>query len=404
MSAPPSAKDRNSELMRLMGSKTGSYDPEPPDQWRYVLEHGEPEERFLAWVKSKTTHMSRSPFCVSDQGKPLYLEHAAVDLGWKIQTARNVASRLEKQGRIRLEKGKRIWNRADVPTVSPATDDATNNLVQGYWSPYVVEAIKRLKPADREKWESDEAEFFAWRNELLAEGMATMRSMVERVEDSMVRDLGVEKKRLPKRRAAETRHVQLSLLSVPGFVQSYDTNPLAEFVQTPETSLHEAKNGSHKPENGGPSLLSSDTDTDIKAAAAKTTDADQLATALQIDAAAAEALLRDTRNTDPEVTPPEIVELWRVEFERLLPRIRSGRIDSPTGILLRTVPTLARGAPLMAARRAIAARAKERADFAEAEATNRREWQRAYENPDTAEEDRALLRMLLGIEKSKGAS
>ena len=48
--------DKNKELMLTAGSKTGAYDIEAPDQWRWVMLHAnDPLERAMAWVKSKTT-------------------------------------------------------------------------------------------------------------------------------------------------------------------------------------------------------------------------------------------------------------------------------------------------------------------------------------------------------------
>src|SRR5215472_3474374 len=62
-----------SQLMKQMGSRTGQFDPEPPDQWLYVLRHGRGEEQAIAWIKSKTIAIGHdSPFAIDeDSRKPL---------------------------------------------------------------------------------------------------------------------------------------------------------------------------------------------------------------------------------------------------------------------------------------------------------------------------------------------
>ncbi|MGH9664253.1 MAG: hypothetical protein ACRD9L_07510, partial [Bryobacteraceae bacterium] len=67
--ARKSGADRNTKLMLAMGSRNGSFDPEPPDQWLYQLKHARGEEQALAWIKSKTVaHRHHSPYCVDEHG------------------------------------------------------------------------------------------------------------------------------------------------------------------------------------------------------------------------------------------------------------------------------------------------------------------------------------------------
>jgi hypothetical protein len=268
MSAPAGTKDKNSELMKAMGSKSGRYDPEPPEQWRWDLAHGTPKQRFRAWVKWKTTghptFEGRSPFCVSEAGTPLTLEHAAVDLGWSAQYVRKVAAEVEQDGFVRLQKGGKIFNRADVPvSAAPPPEDA-NEFVQARWSPYLADSIRGLSPEKREVFDAAEAEYLDWRDRGFTEMVAAWRLMVERVENIMFERVGIEKKRLAKTEREAPPVVQLSLLDVPKFVQNGNAQAAIEFVQGAKPHRTKPKKGSHKPESAAASLLPLDEDQESK--------------------------------------------------------------------------------------------------------------------------------------------
>lgn len=254
--------DKNKELMMACGSPNGAYDVEAPDQWLVVLLHSkDPHEKAMAWVKSKTTAFNHeSPFCVDEHGKPLYIEHMAVDLGWEKQTARNVLGELEFQGRVRME-GKRIWYCANIPLarIVPAKggqlDDeeptekesgkkqgrrksGKSNSVQSYGITYVVDFIKKLSE-EKAKVATHKIEAFsAWKREFMADGEAALRVIADRVEDTTLLEIGVPKKRLEKRREPKVKWVQLSLLAEPNFVQSCIT----DFVQSDSTPYKPGSN------------------------------------------------------------------------------------------------------------------------------------------------------------------
>lgn len=240
------------ELMKLMGSRTGSYDPEPPSHWRYWLIHGTAEQRAIAWVKSKTTaYGHRRPFVCDEHGKALTVKHLADELGWLLRSARNVLHSLEAVGFVRvdsLDEGGRIWLLAEVPaTPERRTKGELKDSVQSHIPPYLAEKIAKLPKEQRIRIEGKYFAYLTWRNDLFAEGMAALRSIDERYHDTMLAEEGLEKKRLQKRRAAADPAkpapavaIQLELLSQPDFVQS----PVQKSVQTAENGSYKVPQGS----------------------------------------------------------------------------------------------------------------------------------------------------------------
>lgn len=253
-------KDKNKTLMLARGSKTGAYDADAPDQWKFDLRHAKGERRGMAWIQSTTIALGHeSPFCVDEHGNALWIEHMALGCRWTEQTARNVLATFESQGRVRLDhKKKQIWYCADVPLAytdlpdmpdlaqDPSadapneveTDDLEGrtkkkgfNSVQSYLPGYVVDYIQSLPtPQKKEKAKRFEASFEAfssWKDAFIAEGMAALRSIADEIENTTWQGLGIPKKRLPKRRPETSQWVQANLFEDPNFVQSY-----AEFVQT----------------------------------------------------------------------------------------------------------------------------------------------------------------------------
>ena len=246
--------DRNTELMKQMGSKTGRYDIEPPDQYLYNLYNGETALiKFQAWVKSKTTaygHMM--PYCIDEHGKTLHIENAASDLGWKKQTARNVLNAARKAGIVSTDDQRRIWQSADVPSAHPSCPKPKSqpNPVRSSFSSYLTDFIENLPQEKRSaaKGKIDSCE--KWRKNFIADGMAMLRSIADGIEDTTYREIGIPKKRLPKRRPIESKYIQLSLLSPPDFVQSYS----GDSVQSQESTSYKPENGSVQTAAGAWSL------------------------------------------------------------------------------------------------------------------------------------------------------
>ena len=355
--------DKNKELMLTAGSKTGAYDIEAPDQWRWVMLHAnDPLERAMAWVKSKTTAFRHeSPFCVDEHGKPVYVQHLAAEMGWKIHTAQNVLCELESQGRIRLEKGKRIWYCADVPTGNPDDDpppplapeeeerrkkSKSRASVQRSWGTYVADFIANLP-------EEKQPEVFAkletcveWRREFFADGMAAMRNIADRVDDTTLREIGIPKKRLPKRRESKCKWVQIKLFAEPAFVQS----SCAEFVQNadstsykPETDFVDARavvtstaaatESAPRSPSGVPLSKEQPTTTTTLDAPPSGDDV-VVAERLGIKKTAAQKFLTACRKASPGCTVEEITAV----IDHVDGTINRTRIKNPTGVLLENVP------------------------------------------------------------------
>lgn len=249
---------KNKELMLACGSKNGAYDIEAPDQWKWVLNHSkDADEAAMAWVKSKTTAFHHeSPYCVDEHGNALYAQHLATDKGWSLQSARNVLCRLASQGRIRLKKGQQIWYCADIPQARGAdSTNGTNYSVQSYWGTYVVDFIEKLSEEKRAQVEAKTEAFLVWRREFMTEGVAALRAIADRIEDTTLLEIGLPKKRLPKRREAEAKWVQLDILAQPEFVQSH----FGDSVQNGKPDCAESENGPYKTETAALSLLCSAT-------------------------------------------------------------------------------------------------------------------------------------------------
>lgn len=250
-----------SELMKACGSKSGKFEPESIEQWRWSLANGDGPERALAWVRLKSV-ANGSPCCVGDDGRPLTIDSMAADLGWSLSTAKNVSYALAEQGRIRTSKG-RLFYRADVPqgVSNRSGDEEGKNSVHSFFPTYLLDLIRGLPSDRRDMFEALSVEYHAWRPKLFADALAAARAIDERVQDSILLQVGVKRKKLPKRRPVESKFVQVSLFAAPDFVQSANGDLAALSVQT-------ANGGSYTPENGsvqsGASLFTPDPDQDSR--------------------------------------------------------------------------------------------------------------------------------------------
>lgn len=249
--------DKNKQLMLAAGSKSGQYDIEAPDQWKWVLQNCKDQtEKGMAWVKSKTTaYLHESPFCVDDAGNELEAQHMAAECGWTIGNAKNVLTELNRQGRIRIEKGKRIWYCADIPDAKPAekgrTKGKTKSCVQMIWTTYQLDSIRNLSEDRQKQLNAKYTACLDWEKHLLADAIAAARNLTEQRKHTILQEYGVPKRRdEKKKRKPESLQLEIKLLSEPTFVHT----PEPMSVQTSEKAAYEPKNRSVQ---SGPSFMSS---------------------------------------------------------------------------------------------------------------------------------------------------
>jgi hypothetical protein len=320
--------------------KGGGWEAEAIEQLRWLLANGEGKERLLAWVKLHSVARGW-PWCVDESGRALRIASAASDLGWAVSTVERYAATLVAEGRARLKKSQ-LGYRADVPEAMPETDDPAtlyNHLFPGYLTGFISGLPEKQQKVIR----GQQTAFNVWKADVVAEAVAVARDYVSRVERTMVRSWGASKIVLPKRRPAESRWLQLSLLAEPEFVQS----PSTEASSDP---LYEAIPRSVQ---SAPSLLPFRTDqTEERKPPPPPTEDDGSALAaflssLNCDEQAAKTLLSKCRAVNPGVTVREVCGL--ASFRNL----KGSR--NPLGVLLMGLPTdcVETGGPLARVRETI---------------------------------------------------
>lgn len=188
-------------LLKEMGSTDCRWQPEPYDQALYEFRHGPTlRSRALACVKlNSVARRTPSAHCVNEHGRLLWTGDFAKELGVPDQTARNVLHGLAAEGLIELDPAKkRIKDCASVPLAHAhlrRTDGESSNSVQNSLPAYVVDFIQSL-PEEKRRLATDRYErLMRWKKDATAEAMAKLRSEFEQVEDTMWRELGLEKKR-----------------------------------------------------------------------------------------------------------------------------------------------------------------------------------------------------------------
>ena len=257
----------NSDLMRDQGSKTGRYDPEAPDQWLYELRHGTGETKMIAYLKSKTTALGhQSPYATYKGGhKAMKIPAMAAELGCAERTVRNVLNELSKQGRVRVDEQGRVWLCADVPLAhiedsaeEKLPEDPDDDFVQSHFSGYLADSVRALPVEKLRTLKAKYEAYDPFRPKLFADSVALTRYIDERIQDSMLSSVGIHKKRLKDPKPPQSDLIRLELIKELDFVQSQEL-PLCTDVHS---AVYTAETRSVQSENGGASLLSSDTDTD----------------------------------------------------------------------------------------------------------------------------------------------
>lgn len=212
--------------------------------------------RMQAWLLHHTvTKGNRHPYA-NKGGAELHIENLAADLDIEIHNCRTywrqgVAMGLWRNG---TEEGtKKLYPCARITPV--AKDDASEPeegvctnplpLVFQTLKPYMREQLEKLPPEKLLEAAQRYARLKVLRDAALAETVSAVRMVTDTIEDTLWRDVGVEKKRLNGAKAEETspeeaadtaerqKRIEALLPHVQGYVQT-----LEAFVQTPEIEAY----------------------------------------------------------------------------------------------------------------------------------------------------------------------
>lgn len=353
-------------LMAEMGSAKG-FDPIPPDQYRYFLGKKEsPLQRLLALVRSLTLSKGRrSPYCVDEHGRELRLAQLQKLLEMEHGNFNRAVREAKERGLIRVGGRDEASHRAHPHRVY-----LCGNVKEsvGYdWGEEkegVCTDPYSLSPSDRKivaGWPKEQQErFYAeWnpvvnrQKDLAAEAIAQIRAKTESLLDEVRSRHALPVRRIAKRRQPKQHLVQLNFLD-EGFVQTPSVQTLSP------GSVHRRKAGSAQT---SASLLSLEKEESPRPPSSSTsTDTEFIAERLQIDDDVAKKLLLKTREAEPSLTAREVVHLGA----RKLHQLRGARVQNLAGLLLTSVPKMAMGAMLTAARQTAADEiARERANAEE---------------------------------------
>lgn len=262
----------NTELMRAMGSKKGS-DPIPPDQYLCFLTSKDPEQQFLAWVRSKTIrHKHRSPHCVDERGHPLSLSHAAADLRWSLSYASRICSSLKAKGLVDKDEAGKIYLCGSVPPLKEELQKfCTGNLPE-----YILKQINNFTPVKRAEFERKYAAIHTFCDDINAEVIAAGRAATAPFEARLFAEFEIKKRKHKNGDGEETAgtpkssvqgtpkcSVQLTLLAEPDFGVQETKGVAGNFgVQETKDSVQAAEASVYSGSNGGvqatPSIKSSE--------------------------------------------------------------------------------------------------------------------------------------------------
>jgi hypothetical protein len=294
----PKTKISNTELMKQMGSDNGAWDPEPPDQWRYQMLHGEtPQARLIGWVKAHTVAMGhQTPYATDEHGQPLTIKHVIADLDWNRKHAEHTLREAVKAGLIQWDAGPKRTGQIILSALVPSvhlTDFKQSRSEDGVCTdskspllrlaPYIREQIEHLPADTRKRFEQWYAkEYTPWKLKAEADAMDAVRRRTEQVQFSALAALQVKVKQGKKRRPAAETVVAVEIQTTPEFVQTPDTGvptdansglcsaekPAVQKRETPPTPRQ-------PPEQSAPQTQTSDREIKKPAAAATSEDTQQ---------------------------------------------------------------------------------------------------------------------------------
>lgn len=333
----------NIDLIKAMGSKRG-YDPMPPAQYEWQAADSEPPlYRMWSWFCRHTIASGyMSPFAVREDGQAATLKDCAADLGLDLGQVSNLFKMGAEAGLWRRQNGRELYFSGDVTAaqVSEANKrrqvECTLNL-----SSRDLLIIKTWPKDMRERFESIWRAAQEHHRADLARAVAVRRAQHADIDRSIRRTFP-----LPEKRTANVDIPQ------PVELPQVIVNILLSVQNTVVHSIPaECTPGEDRGEDVSvptpASLCVSEIRQKALPASASSVDDQEieyLVAALQIDADAACKLLLDCRKVTSGVTWREVLELCRMKLKQVKPK------HNPTGLLLYSVPAMAKGSLLGMAR------------------------------------------------------
>jgi hypothetical protein len=239
-----------SRLMKKMGSKSGFFDPIPPDQYKWAMAPDQPPLiRLWGWMCSHTIHGGhRNEYAVNKDRQEAHIEHAAQDLEMDEGNVRRAWREGVERGLWRngtREEGKRkLYLCGQVPLfdihLATQKSDCTD-LFESY-PPYQREAIKALAEDRRRDFLSRATKVAARAKAVLAELVAAGREVIDKEHDTLFREFDIpiirethKKKTATPEQIKERQERQARIATLVPTVE--------QFVQTFEQSEQTGENG-----------------------------------------------------------------------------------------------------------------------------------------------------------------
>jgi hypothetical protein len=268
------------ELMKAMGGN-GWFNPESNDMIRWLLKLSDerriprPIFHMYAWMKWHTlTVDNRQPYA-NRKGVMLYLKDMAADLGIEISNLRahwrlGVQLGLWRNGVDEDgEKTEGLYLCAKIATVAVPvdpknTEQVCTNLRAKFleqFRPYIRQKLAELPDPVFADFAARWSRLETVEDSAHADLLATVRMVMGQDKDTLLREIGIEKKRLGAKKKeteeelAEAVNRQARIDDLVPHVQRY-VQTLAASVQTPKFTLYEGGNdvSTKSPKNGDSAL------------------------------------------------------------------------------------------------------------------------------------------------------
>jgi hypothetical protein len=233
------------QLMRDLGATR--WDPTPVDQHDYFLDEipGESAlQRALAWMRAHTIRRGRwKAYAVDEKGQELSIERLAADLGWKVKWAQEVWRVGEGHGLFRRDKqfpsrlylsGKVTRRTSKLESDGCGKFSRCTPVSSSFALPsYLDRQMANWEPERRAAVVLRMQRQHRWKELVMRDGVAALREITEQHDDSLLRDLGLEKRHRTKRREPQ-QTVRVLLLADP---ESQVDNSEPDVVQPPHSAV-----------------------------------------------------------------------------------------------------------------------------------------------------------------------